>query len=460
MNILQVSTYDKGGGAEAIAWQLFERYQRLGHQSSIAVGEKRSTDPFVIPLPKTIPGTVIGGWLAQSSRWLYHREGRVRGMWRLRRWLGTYGTHPQNWWQALAGREIFNFPETWKLLDVLQERPDILHCHNLHGGWLPRGGYFDLRALPWLSRQVPTVVTLHDTWMLSGHCAYTLGCDRWKTGCGTCPDLSIYPSIWRDNTAFNWNRKQEIYAAGRFHVATPSHWLMRQVEKSMLAPGVVQSRVIPNGVDRSVFRPFSKARAREELGLSCRDAILLFAASGARTNMFKDYRTVEECAVRVGALHPRAKVTLIVLGDQGETIQFGNGEVRFGAFVSHRETIARYYQAADVYVHAAKSDTFPTTILEALSCGLPVVATAVDGIPEQIEDDRCGYLVPPGDAGAMAERVVQILSNDALRLSLGSAASERAARLYTMEKQVQTYLEWYEEIIALTTSERVLPHAS
>ena len=426
----------------------------------MAVGEKRSDDMDVIPLSCAADPSQLEHWSKKLSEQLSLYEGRVRGAWRLRRWLQMYAGYPPNWLEAMLGMENFNFPETWKLLTIAKIRPDILHCHNLHGGWLPRGGYFDLRALPWLSQQVPTVVTLHDTWMLSGHCAYTLGCDRWKTGCGECPDLSIYPPIMRDATAFNWKRKRNIYASGPVYVSTPSRWLMRQVEHSMLAPGVVQSRVIPNGIDRSVFHPFAKAQAREELGLSNRDAVLLFVASGARTNMFKDYRTVEDCAIKVGVLYPHANVTLIVLGDHGDPIRFGNGEVRFGAFVNDRGTMARYYQAADVYVHAAKSDTFPTTILEALSCGLPVVATAVDGIPEQIEDGRCGYLVPPGDADAMAERVVQILSSDALRISLSLSAADRVAQFYTMERQVQTYLEWYEEILALSTSQQLSSHAS
>jgi len=459
VNILQVSTYDKGGGAEAVAWQLFEQYRLRGHQTAIAVGKKRTNDPLVIPICEGTSECRLDAWVRKSSHWLSRYEGRIRGAWRLRRWLNAYAARPKNWLQTLRGRENFNFPETWELLDLLGKQPDILHCHNLHGGWLSRGGYFDLRALAWLSRQVPTVVTLHDTWMLSGHCAYTLGCDRWKTGCGNCPDLSIYPAIMQDATAFNWNVKRQIYASGRVYVSTPSRWLMRQVEQSMLAPGVAQLRVIPNGVDHSVFHPFSRAQAREELGLPPRDAILLFAASGAKTNMFKDCRTVENCAVSVGSRHPHGKVILIVLGDEGEPIRFANGEIRFIAFQTDRRTIARYYQAADVYVHAAKSDTFPTTILEALSCGVPVVATAVDGIPEQVEDGCSGFLVSAGNAEAMAERVVQLLSNDTLRRTMGAQAAERAAHLYSMEKQVRTYLEWYEEILSLPTRRHVEAYA-
>lgn len=457
MRILQVSTYDKAGGAEAIAWQLFEQYRRRGHESAIVVGEKSSNDPHVIPLSQAAQAS--GSSLSQFSQWLSPYEGRIRGVWRMRRWLDAYVARPQNWWQARLGRENFNFPETWRLLELLPECPDILHCHNLHGGWLSRGGYFDLRALPWLSRQIPTVMTLHDTWMLAGHCAYTLGCERWKTGCGTCPDLSIYPAITRDATAFNWKRKREIYATGRFYIATPSRWLLRQVEQSMLAPAVVESRVIPNGVDSVVFSPGSKQQARESLGLAQKDPILLFVANAARSNVFKDYRTVEQSAIRTAAGYRRGRITLIVVGEKGDPISLDNGEIRFVGHQRDQRTMARYYQAADVYVHAAKSDTFPNTILEALACGLPVVATAVDGIPEQIEEGRSGFLVPSGDAEALAGRVLQLLLNDALRATMGAMAADIAACSFTVQKQVQAYLNWYERILSSSRKESLAAYA-
>jgi len=339
------------------------------------------------------------------------------------------------------------------------DQPDVVHCHNLHGGWLERGGYFDLRALPWLSRRVPTMLTLHDTWLLSGHCAYTLGCDRWKTGCGRCPDLSIYPALTRDGTAHNWKVKQSIYADSRLYIATPSRWMMRQVEQSMLAPAVVEARVIPNGVDANVFRPGEKGEARASLGLPQDAAVLLFVANAAKQNVFKDYKTVEACTRRVAARFRTRKVLLLVLGQADETLVFDNGEIQWVPFQTQRAVTARFYQAADVYVHAAKSDTFPNTILEALSCGTPVVATAVDGIPEQVEEGRSGFLVPAGDADSMAAHVCRLLSTESLRAAIGRAAAERASRLFGLDKQVDAYLGWYGEMTASRRTEKELAHA-
>jgi glycosyltransferase involved in cell wall biosynthesis len=448
MRILHVSTYDTGGGAEAIAWQLFKQYQLRGHQSTMVVGEKVGNDPQVIPISQLSPSQTVQAPLTRLSRRLAPYEGRIRGAWRIRRWLESYVTHPITWWHSRLGQENFNFPETWKLLAFTPHHPDILHCHNLHGGWLHRGGYFDLRALPWLSRQVPTVLTLHDTWMLSGHCAHALGCERWKSGCGQCPDLSIYPAVARDATAFNWNRKRDIYAGGGFYIATPSRWLLHQVEESILAPAAIQGRVIPNGVDSSVFRPESKHRARAALGLSPHDAILLFVANAAKSNPFKDYQTVEQAARKIAASYRRKRVHLLVVGDTGDPMTFENGVIHFVPFQQDAKTTAQYYQASDVYLHAAKSDTFPNTIIEALACGLPVVATSVGGIPEQISAGRSGFLVPAGNAEAMASQAQKLLENEPLCLSIGETASGLASRTFTIEKQAQAYLDWYAEILA------------
>ena len=460
MRILQVSTYDRGGGAEAIAWQLLEEYRRRGHKATMAVGEKHGTDPDVSRISGGGEHGKWGTFCRQFAEQLLPLEGKVRGVWQLRRALHTWVASPKRWHDLYLGKEYFHFPSTWHLLDSGQEKPDVVHCHNLHGGWLSHGGYFDLRALPWLSRQVPTVVTLHDTWLLSGHCAYTLGCERWRSGCGGCPDLTIYPSISRDATAFNWRRKKDIYARSSLFISTPSRWLMAQVEQSMLAPAIAEARVIPNGVDLAVFCPGGKQSSRALLQIPQHMKVLLFVANSARSNRFKDFPVIHEAARLVAARFRAERVMLIVLGESAGSEDFENGEVQFVPFVQDRRVIARYYQAADVHVHAAKSDTFPNTIIEARACGTPTVATAVDGIPEQVEEGRTGFLVSAGDAAAMATRIVQLLMNDVLRAQMGATAAETASRMFDLRVQAATYLEWYQKIIREQSGTGAALHAS
>nr|WP_292491037.1 glycosyltransferase [Methanoculleus sp. 10] len=104
--------------------------------------------------------------------------------------------------------------------------------------------------------------------------------------------------------------------------------------------------------------------------------------------------------------------------------------------------------AADLYLHPARAETFPNTVLEALACGTPVVASAVGGIPEQIVEGRTGCLVPVGDARAMAGRVLDLLADERLRLRMGRLAAGDAARRFGRERMVGEYLAFYDEILS------------
>jgi len=438
--ILQVNTADQRGGAETVAWNLHRAYRHKGHASWLAVGYKRTKDPNVLAISQLVTRNV---W---QRRWrtfgmaLSSLDQKVTGLKRLGSKLLAVA-EPQHffaWWQ---GVEDFEFPGTWRLLESLPERPDIVHCHNLHGG------YFDLRALPLLSRKIPTVLTLHDAWLLSGHCAHSFDCERWKTGCGRCPDLSIYPAVLRDATASNWVRKREIYSKGKLYVATPSRWLMRKVEQSILAPSIVEARVIPNGVDLSVFHPARKEEVRSILGIPSDARMLLFAANGIRANIFKDYRTMRSAVALVASRLRDPNVLFVALGEKGPPERVEGARVQFVPYEQNPEAVARYYQAADIYVHAARAENFPLTVTEALACGVPVVATNVGGIPEQVESGRTGFLVPPSNAQAMAEAVETLLSDDGLRRKLSAQATRDASERFALDRQADKYLEWYQGIL-------------
>lgn len=440
LRILQISTADVSGGAEKVAWNLFDAFRARGFSSWIAVGHKHYDDPHVLLVPNDDSrGLWARTWFVIGNL-LFPLIGKIRGIGRLRHWLHLIG-QPHRLLGILRGHETFDFPGIWCLLERLPEQPDIIHGHNLHGD------YFDLRALPWLSRQKPMVLSLHDTWLVSGHCAYSLDCDRWRTGCGCCPDLTLYPAIQRDATAFNWQHKRKIYAKSRLYVATPSRWLMQKVEQSILAPAIVESRIIPNGVDLSVFHPANKLAVREILRIPRGTKVILFAASSVRRNVWKDFQTMRAATSLVSERLRNQSLLFIALGEDAPPEQIGRAEVRFVPFQKTPHVMASYYQAADVYVHAARAETWGLTITEALACGTPVVATAVGGIPEQIVDGRTGFLTPQSDARAMAIAVRRLLDDPEICQKFGRAAADHACASFSLDRQVSGFLSWYEEII-------------
>jgi glycosyltransferase involved in cell wall biosynthesis len=133
-------------------------------------------------------------------------------------------------------------------------------------------------------------------------------------------------------------------------------------------------------------------------------------------------------------------------------------------FESDQSRLADYYRAADVYIHAARADTFPTTVIEALACGTPVVATAVGGIVEQVRTlvaahgpagsieardggAATGVLVPAGDAAAMGDALAGLLKDRELRRRLAANAVEDARRRFDFARQRDAYIAWYVDLL-------------
>ncbi|MCG3128156.1 MAG: D-inositol-3-phosphate glycosyltransferase [Phycisphaerae bacterium] len=456
MRILSVNHSDAGGGAERVALNLLRSFRAAGHDAFLAVGRQRSAEPHILRIRHEDAG-------ASWSRWWWKRHVAVQPLYArgaLGRWLCRAAhtlAQPLSALDAWAGREDFRYPGSARIADLLAQPPDVLHFHNLHVR------YFDLRALPALAAQFPVFLTLHDAWLLTGHCAHPLECTRWKTGCGQCPHLDTYPAVRRDATAFNWQRKREIFAACRLHVAAPSHWLMSAVRDSILWPAVRAARVIHNGIDTDVFRPATRRDARAALGLPLDADILLFAANRTRTNAFKDFATLRRAIQHLVSWRGHAPASrpllLLALGEAAPPERLGTALIRYLPFEPDPQRIARFCQAADLYLHAARADTFPTSILESLACGTPVVATAVGGIPEQIRPhdfaregqaaDSTGVLVPPADDEAIARAVESLLARPRLLSAMGQRAAADARRRFSLADQTARYLEWFAECTAL-----------
>jgi glycosyltransferase involved in cell wall biosynthesis len=456
-SVLQVNTTDIGGGAAAIAFGLHNAYLARGIDAWMAVGAKRSGDPHIFEIPNDESRGVWARAWQSGANTLVPLVGRVRGADRARNMLREIGS-PGAAVRRRMGQEDFDFPGSRQLLSRLQSRPDVLHLHNLHGG------YFDLRALEPLSRELPTLVTLHDTWLLTGHCAYSLNCRRWEAGCGHCPDLTINPPLPRDGTAGNWSRKRSIYAKSSMVVVSPSKWLAEIAERSILAQGATKILVIPNGIDQQTFRPGDKMLSRETLGIDNSKAVIVFAANGIRQNLYKDFPTIQKAIAELSRTLRGQTFEFIGVGDEGPDEVFENGRITFVPHVD-RTRIVDYYRAADLYVHAARADNFPNTVLEALSCGTPVVATAVGGVGEQVRslrgtpvtapeynaaslDEATGILVGPGQGAQLGQALCWLLENPAILERLGRNASSDAAIRFSLERQADDYIELYGEMMA------------
>ena len=403
-SVLQVNSSDMGGGAEVVALSLHRAFRARRLDAWLAVGRARTGEDGVL---------AIGDNRSRRSRAL---------------------RDPGVLFDLVRGREDFRFPASHRLIELPPRPPDVLHLHNLHGG------YFDLAVLPEVSRRQPTVVTMHDEWLYTGHCANSLDSERWLTGCGKCPHLDSYPALRVDGTSGNWKRKAAIYERLRLHVVCPSAHLLNRAQQSMLAPAIVSASVIANGVDLALFSPGDRDEARAQLGLPDGTSIIVFAAPGVRTNPYKDFETLE-AALGMLADEPGPAVLALALGEAGAERQIDRVTLRSLAFTTH-DQVAAHLRAADLYVHSTRADNHPLAVLEALACGVPVVASRVGGIPEQVRDET-GILVDPGKPEALAGAIAELLGDEPRRRAMGTAAAADARRRFDSQQQVDAYLELY-----------------
>jgi glycosyltransferase involved in cell wall biosynthesis len=241
INVLHISESDAAGGAARTAYKLHGGLNARGHRSRMLVGRKVTADAGVRRLKRNL------GW---------------RGIDRL-----TGGLLDR-----LDLQYVF-YPSSFGVArDVWFREADLVQLHNLHGS------YFSYTALPWLTRRRPTVWLLQDQWAMTGHVAYSLDCERWREGCGSCPYLGEYPRLRRDTTALLWRLKRGAYRRSRLTLIVPSRWMLELVQASPLLARFPVHR-IPHGVDTDVFRPMPKLEARRHLGLPEDRPVVLFSAS-------------------------------------------------------------------------------------------------------------------------------------------------------------------------------------
>ncbi|MDQ8154852.1 MAG: glycosyltransferase [Gemmatimonadota bacterium] len=446
-SVLQVSTADVLGGAERIARQLHEAIVSHGGESWLAVGRTEGHVRGALTIPNdSLRSAWTRHWLAVAER----LESRGRGMSLAARVARGPVGDPLRWASGQAGIEDFHYPGTYALLDLPPRTPDVLHLHNLHNQ------YFDVRALPSLSHAVPTVLTLHDQWIVTGHCAHALDCTRWETGCGRCPHLDTYPSLQRDATHYNWSRKHRLVSESALHVAVPSMWLFNLVTRSRMARAFRSLRLIRQGVDLAIFSPGDRVAARARLGLptDLQRPVVLLLADSLRDGSWKGGAWVREALERFVAKPQGSTAALLAVGGTAGMDWTSSLPIRFVGAVNDDATMAACYRAADVFVHPSRFENYPNAIMESIACGTPVVATAVGGVPEQVRvaesttvDDATGAMVPSYDAEGLAVAIEQLLTLDGASQARMRAAARADARLrFDAREMVRTYLAWYQHL--------------
>ncbi len=282
---------------------------------------------------------------------------------------------------------LYSAPETKRLIKKIEEfDPDLIHVHNVHGYYLHYKVLFEYlktcgRKLVW---------TLHDCWSFTGHCThyeYT-GCMRWKDSCHSCPQKREYPaSFVFDASKSNHELKKKLFTGiPELTLVTPSEWLKSQVGQSFLKD--YEIRVVPTGIDLETFKGTDGNSVKEKYGLTGRRVILGVANPWRERKGLKDFMELRKLL--------GSDTAIVMVGLKPAQIKgLPEGITAMEKTDSVKE-MAQWYSAADIFVNLTYEDTFPTTNIEALACGTPVVTYRAGGSMESLTEET-GIGVKTGD---------------------------------------------------------------
>ncbi len=248
---------------------------------------------------------------------------------------------------------------------------DIIHIHNLHGHYLHYPTLFS-----WIKKnKIPTVITLHDCWTLTGHCAtyFHNNCTP-PAECINCKiNCDEYPKSLNISTLFNQRhnnvrlKQKYIFYNPDIHFVTVSNWLKNQIVTSGLTNNIT---TIYNGVDIDIFKPYIK-NAHKTFNI-------LFI-----TNNWESWKGLDSVINFAPLIRDDEKVTLVgnVYGRKlPENIHHINR-------ISSREGVAKLYCENDIFISPSIAETFGMTTVEAMSCGLPVIVNNSAALPEIVSHE-------------------------------------------------------------------------
>lgn len=257
-------------------------------------------------------------------------------------------------------------------------KPDVIHLHNIHGYYVNIEILFNyLKQHP----EIKKIWTLHDCWSFTGHCAYYTyaKCEKWQTGCnGNCPNKKEYPQTILSNIKSNFNKKREIFSGvENMILVTPSKWLKKEVEKSYLKDYPIE--VINNGVDTNVFRPIP-SNIKQQYGIEDKKVILGVASVWDKR---KGLDTFIELSKKLDNQYQ-----FVLIGLNKKQIEQLPTSIIGISRTENVQELVKWYSAADIYFNPTLEDNYPTTNLESIACGTPVITFNTGGSPESAYADE------------------------------------------------------------------------
>lgn len=300
--------------------------------------------------------------------------------------------------QALRSRVLGNYgfnskKTTEKLIQELEQiSPDVVHLHNLHG----HNVHLEMLFSYLKKSKVKIVWTFHDCWAFTAYCPYydLSNCEKWKTGCNKCTEYKKY-SWFFDRSYDLYKKKKELFSDIDLTIITPSRWLADQVRQSFLKNHEV--KVINNGIDLTLFSPH-ESNFRKKYNIKEKFIVLGVAFNW---EVRKGIDVFIELSKRLDE-----RFQIVLVGTDDKVDQQLPANIISIHRTNNQTELAEIYTAATVFVNPTREENFPTTHIESLACGTPVITFDTGGSKEMLSETS-GCVVGKDDIDTLEKRIIE-----------------------------------------------------
>ena len=315
------------------------------------------------------------------------------------------------------------------------DRFDIIHLHWINMGFL---SFDSLEKLAKTGKKI--VWTAHDMWPFTGGCYHSGHCDNYRRGCGNCKFLAKPDE--NDLSKILFYKKNLTMALMMPHFVTPSQWLrQRAMESLIVRENKCPVSCIPNPLDTELFSEAkNKVIAKKEVGMSGEKFVIGFVAVNTK-DPWKGYSDFRNLLLQLDEEMAQQTEVLMIGAGSPEGNKIGSIRIKSTGFISEPRSMARLYRACDAFVTTSHFENLPTTIMEAMACGVPVFAYHVGGIPEMVEHRKNGFLAADGDFGELAQVISSMYKTGLEEWSKNARYS--AVEKYSFKTVAQAYGKVY-----------------
>ncbi len=422
MKITHINTFDIQGGAAIAAYRLHQGLLKIGQESQMLTRYKTSQDNtvFEVKCSSIDHKTDFNYSYCIEKHYIYYNRTSLTNTLFSLGYLG------------------FNLDELPQL-----KNSDIINLH-----WVANDFQSHITIKKLLELGKPVIWTLHDMAAFTGGCHYSARCDKYQTDCLNCPQLvnDIYGL-----TQTILEEKATIFNHPNLTIVTPSKWLGECAKKSRVF-GKNSIKVIPSSLDTNIFKPIPKTEAKINLTLSPDNIILLIGAISSKEKrkgfdeLIEVFKICQE-NTNFNQLVNDNTLKICAFGESMEDLNQLNLSIFSFGVIDSEETLSLIYSAADMFILPSLEDNLPNTMIEAMSCGTPVIAFEIGGIPDLVTNSMTGFTAPEKNLQVMAKKIIQLIENKELRQQMSNQCRQLIVDNYSLENQANNYLNLYQNLL-------------